>query len=171
MKYHTLNHYESAFENFLKDNQVQYIMVDEHKRAAFGRAKIKSFDFLLYPPNQSIIIAEVKGRAFKGTSFAKMTGFECWVTMDDVNGLVNWQKVFGWNHTPVFVFAYCIRNIEVDFDGREIFDFDSNRYIFFALKLTDYKTHMKLRSPKWKTITLPADKFRKHAVQMQELLI
>jgi hypothetical protein len=171
MEYTPRNHYERAFENWLIDNRIRYLAIDEHKRAAFGRSKIKSFDFLLYPPNQSIIIAEVKGRNFKGTSFAKLAGFECWVTMDDVQGLACWHRIFGPAHIPTFVFAYCIKNIDVDFDGREVFDFDGLKYIFFALKLADYQANMKLRSPKWKTVTLPADKFRKCAVQMQELLI
>ena len=171
MKIFSLNHYERAFENWLIDNRIQYVAVDEHKRAAFGHSKIKSFDFLLYPANQQIIIAEVKGRLFKGTSFAKLTGFECWVTTEDIDGLVRWQEVFGPEHTAVFIFAYKIENIDVDFDGREAFHLDGNRYIFFAVKLNDYRKFMKRRSPKWQTVTLPADKFRKYAVQISEFLV
>ena len=153
------------------DNHIQYIAVDEQKRAAFGRSKIKSFDYLLYPRNQQIIVAEVKGRKFKGTSFAKLAGFECWVTADDVDGLARWQQVFGPDHTAVFVFAYRIENIDVDFDGRDVYDFVQDRYIFFAVRLDDYRRFMKRRSPKWQTVTLPADKFRQSAVQMQNLLL
>jgi len=165
------NHYERAFENWLIDNRIQYIGVDEHKRAAFGRSKIKSFDFLLYPHNQQIIIAEVKGRAFKGTNLAKLTALECWVTADDIDGLTRWQEIFGSGHTAVFVFAYKIENIDVDFDGRAVYDFAAGRYVFFCVKLDDYRKFMKRRSPKWQTVTLPADKFRQCAVQMQELLV
>ncbi len=164
------NHYERAFENWLIDNRIQYIGVDEHKKTAFGHSKIKSFDFLLYPPNQKTIIAEVKGRVFKGTSLAKLAGLECWVTTDDIDGLTGWQKVFGSGHTAVFIFAYKVENIDVDFDGREAYDFARNRYIFFAVKLDDYRLFMKRRSPKWQTVTLPADKFRQCAVQIQKLL-
>lgn len=171
MKNFHLNHYERAFGNWLIDNHIQYIAVDEQKRAAFGRSKIKSFDYLLYPRNQQIIVAEVKGRKFKGTSFAKLAGFECWVTADDVDGLARWQQVFGPDHTAVFVFAYRIENIDVDFDGREVYDFVQDRYVFFAVKLDDYRRFMKRRSPKWQTVTLPADKFRQCAVQMQNLLL
>jgi len=170
MKDFSPNHYERAFENWLTDNHIHYIKVDEHKKAAFGRSKVKSFDFLLYPPNEQIIIAEVKGRLFKGTSFAKLTGFECWVTAEDIDGLTKWQEVFGQGHTAVFVFAYKTENIDVDFDGRDVYDFDANRYVFFAIKLDDYREFMKHRSPKWQTVTLPADKFRQCAVQMQNLL-
>jgi len=170
MKNFSPNHYERAFENWLIDNRIQYIAVDDQKRAAFGRSKIKSFDFLLYPRNQQIIIAEVKGRKFKGTSFAKLTGFECWVTTEDIAGLAKWQEVFGTAHLAVFVFTYRIENIDVDFDGRDTYEFDANRYVFFAVKLDDYRRFMKRRSPKWQTVTLPADKFRKCAIQMQSLL-
>jgi len=170
MKSFRLNHYERAFGNWLIDNHVQYIAVDEKKRAALGRSKIKSFDYLLYPRNQQIIVAEVKGRSFKGTSFAKLAGFECWVTTDDIDGLAMWQEVFGRGHLAVFIFAYKIEKIDVDFDGRDVYDFGGGRYVFFAVKLDDYRKFMTVRSPKWQTITLPADKFRQCAVQMQELL-
>jgi len=171
MKDFSPNHYERAFESWLIDNHIQYIAVDEHKRAVFGRLKIKSFDFLLYPGNQQIIIAEVKGRAFKGTSFARLAGFECWVTTEDVDGLTRWREVFGPGHAAVFVFVYRIENIDVDFDGRDVFHFDANRYVFLYVKLGEYRRFMKRRSPKWQTVTLPADKFRQCAVQMQELLV
>jgi len=164
------NHYEQAFENWLIDNHIQYIAVDEHRRAAFARCKIKSFDFFVYPHKGQKIIAEVKGRKFKGTNLAKLTGFECWVTADDIDGLSKWQKVFGSGYQAVFVFAYKVENIDVDFNGREVFDFSANRYIFFGVKLNEYRRFMKRRSPKWQTVTLPADKFRDYAIQISELL-
>ena len=79
MKDFAPNHYERAFESWLRDNHIKYVAVDEQKRATFARSRIKSFDFLLYPPNGQIIIAEVKGRSFKGTSLVNLTGLECWV--------------------------------------------------------------------------------------------
>jgi hypothetical protein len=170
MKRKSPNHYERAFGNWLIDNSVQYIAVDEHKRATLGQLKIKSFDYLLYPQSQEIIVAEVKGRKFKGTSFARLAGFECWVTADDVAGLVKWQEILGAGHHAAFVFAYKVEKIDVDFDGREVYDFNNDRYIFFAVRLNDYRKFMKLRSPKWRTVTLPADKFRQCAIQMQNLL-
>ena len=84
MRDSSANHYERAFENWLIDNRIKYTAVDQSKRAVFGRAKIKSFDFLLYRQDKPVIIAEVKGRSFKGTSFEKLRGFECWVQADDV---------------------------------------------------------------------------------------
>jgi hypothetical protein len=171
MKDFAPNNYERAFESWLRDNRIQYVSVDEQKRATFAHSRIKSFDFLLYPPNGRIIIAEVKGRTFKGTSLAKLTGLECWVTTEDIDGLTGWQKVFGPDHQAIFVFAYKIENVDVDFDGRDFYDFARNRYLFFCVRLDDYRKFMKRRSPKWQTVTLPADKFRKCAIQMQALVL
>lgn len=171
MKDSSENHYERAFENWLIDNRIEYEHVDKHKRVAFGHSDLKSFDFLLYPSNQSTIIAEVKGRRFKGTSLTKLAGFECWVTIEDIEGLTRWQRVFGEDHQAIFVFAYKMQNIDVDFDGRDYFDFDSNKYLFFCIKLEDYHRYMKRRSPKWQTVTLPAEKFRQSAVQLGEFLL
>jgi len=157
MKDFSANHYERAFESWLIDNHIRYVAVDEQKKTTSGRSKIKNFDFLLYPPNQEPVIAEVKGRSFKGTTLAKLAGLECWVTADDIDGLAHWQQVFGPGHTAVLVFAYRIKNIDVDFDGRDFYDYAGRRYIFFAVKLDDYRKLMVRRSPKWKTVTLPAD--------------
>jgi hypothetical protein len=171
MKDLSSNHYEQAFENWLIDNQIRYTPIDEHKQPTFTEDKIKSFDFLVYPPDKPTIIAEVKGRKFTGTSLEKMTGFECWVTIEDVDGLVKWQEILGPAYQAVFIFVYLIKNIDVDFDGVDVFDFNTDRYVFFTVKLDDYRSFMKRRSPKWQTVTLPADKFRRCAVQLNEFLL
>lgn len=171
MKEFPPNHYERAFENWLIDNRIKYESVDEHKRTAFGNSDLKSFDFLLYPPDKPVVIAEVKGRTFKGTSLAKMAGFECWVTIGDIEGLTRWKQVFGDGHESIFIFAYKMENVDVDFDGRDYFDFDSNKYLFYCVRLQDYRKFMKRRSPKWQTVTLPAENFRECAVHISEFLL
>ncbi len=166
----TANQYEKAFESWLIEHRIQYVAADEHKRAAFGHTNIKSFDFLLYLPAGRIVIAEVKGRKFTGTSMEGLASLECWVTAEDVDGLSAWQQVFGEGHRAFFIFAYKVENIDVDFDGRDVFEFDNNRYVFFAVGLDDYVKFMKRRSPKWRTVTLPADKFRQCAVEIGRLI-
>ena len=169
MKNFHLNHYEQAFGNWLMDNNIRYIEVDEQKRAAFGRNKIKSFDYFVYPPNQKILVAEVKGRTFHGKSFAGISGFESWVAADDVDSLAAWQQVFGKTHIAVFIFVYKVEKVDVDFDGCDVYEFNNTKYAFFCIKLTDYQKYIKLRSRRWQTVNLPADKFRKCAVQLQNL--
>jgi hypothetical protein len=171
MKDFSPNHYELAFENWLIDNQIKYIPIDEHKQPNFTDGKVKSFDFLLYPLQKPKIMAEVKGRKFTGTTLEKMTGFETWVTVEDVDGLVKWQRILGPAYRAVFIFVYLIKKIDVDFNGMEVFDFKADRYVFFTVKLDDYRRFMKRRSPKWQTVTLPADKFRRCAIQITDFLL
>ncbi len=162
------NHYEQAFEHWLNDHHVQYVRADEHKRIGSVRRSVKNFDFLLHAGPERRIIAEVKGRIFKGTSVAAMTGLECWVTLDDVRSLQMWQRVLG--HEAVFVFAYRILNIDVDLDGHESLLVGQDRYLFWAVCVDGYACHMKRRSPKWRTVTLPAEKFREVAIDLAALL-
>jgi hypothetical protein len=171
MKDYSPNHYERAFENWLNDNRIQCVAADEHRRAIVSRSKVKSPDFLLYPSDGRTIIAEVKGRKFCGTSLEKLTGFECWVTREDVDALGRWLGVLGAGHEAVFVFAYRIENIDVDFDGRDVFEFAAGRYVFFCIRLDDYRLYMKRRSPKWRTVTLPAEKFRRCAVDIGRFML
>jgi len=166
-----LTNYEQVFENWLIENRVQYVVVDQQKRRIFARSRIKSFDFLLYPAGSSPVIAEVKGRKFKGKSLAALAGLECWVTMEDVRGLIRWEQVFADGFEAVFIFAYEFENVDVEADGREVYDFDQDRYMFYAVKLDDYREFMKVRSPKWQTVTLPAAKFREFAIPARELLL
>jgi hypothetical protein len=166
------NHYEEAFENWLIDNHVQYVTVDQNKRAAFARSRIKSFDFLIYPgtARSEIIIAEVKGRKFSGTTLEKLSGLQSWVTIDDVRGLIRWEQVFGKGYTAAFIFAYRFENIDVECDGRRVYDFNHQKYLFLSIKLDDYRSYMTVRSPKWQTVSLPADSFRNCAVDLTKLL-
>ena len=74
------NRYEHAFENYLAENRVSFVPVNQQHRADFRRDKIKSFDFLVHPCRQGegphVVIAEVKGKLFKGASLAGLKGLE-----------------------------------------------------------------------------------------------
>lgn len=170
MREDSVNHYERAFEHWLIDRQVDYVRADEHERIGPARCSVKNFDFLLYARSGKRIVAEVKGRTFHGTSLVGLTGLECWVTRDDVAGLLIWQEVLGENHEAVFVFAYRLANVDVDLDGREAFSSGPDRYVFFCIRADDYARAMKQRSPKWRTVTLPAEAFRQHAKELASLL-
>ena len=126
---------------------------------------------MLYPDGRRIFVAEVKGRKLKGSSFAKLTNLSNWATMDDVKGLRQWQRIFGNKYVPVFVFVYTLEMIDVESDGRKIYDFGDNRYVFFAIGLDDYRSNMTLRSPKWRTVNLPAKAFRSCAISLEGLLL
>jgi len=170
MREASVNHYERAFEHWLIDCQADYVRADEHKRIGTARRSVKNFDFLLYTRSGKRIIAEVKGRTFRGTSLVGLRGLECWVTRDDVDGLLTWQEVLGENHEAVFVFAYRLAHVDVDLDGRDAFCCGADRYVFLCIRVDDYAQAMKRRSLKWQTVTLPGEAFRIHARELGSLL-
>jgi hypothetical protein len=169
MKDATPNHYEKAFAGWLVENQVEFVSTAEQHKPVFEKSELKSFDFLLCPPSGKKIIAEVKGRHFKGTTLTNLSRLECWVTTDDVDGLAAWQRTLGPDYEANFIFTYRVQNVDVDFDGREIFDYNGDQYLFLAVRLADYIKYMKQRSPKWRTVTLSADKFRLCARPVKQL--
>lgn len=164
------NLYERAFENWLIDRRIAYVRADEHKRLGPAPESVKNFDFLLYPQPDRKVIVEVKGRTFHGATLAGLKGLECWVTLDDIESLRMWRQALGPDHEAVFVFAYRVARADVDFDGRGVFAYGSDRYLFFSIPLDDYCRHMRRRSPRWQTVTLPAEQFRRHATDLSVLL-
>ncbi len=182
------NDYEQAFADWLIDNGVKFVAIDQQKRAVLRRNKIKSFDFLLYPAGcrsnadsnpwsqseePAVIVTEVKGRLFKGKTLQNMSGLQCWVTMEDIRGMLRWQEQFDSPHEKakaVFVFAYRFELPWVDADRAEVHDYADRRYTFYAVDAIDYMTNMKIRSPRWQTVMLSATKFRQLAVPVRQLL-
>jgi len=163
------SHYEKAFEYWLKDNGFKYIPIDQHKRFAFSKSKIKSFDFIFYTPDSTAYIAEIKGRKFPGKTFVAFGTLPNWTTSDDVSGLENWVKIFDNKYRGLFIFVYDLENIDVDTDGREVFEFNNKRYVFIAVKLQDYKNGATVRSEKWQTLHLNAQYYKNCALNLNEL--
>jgi hypothetical protein len=165
------NRYEQAFESWLIDQHVKFMRADDHRRPGCLGATVKSFDFLLHARNGKHVLVEVKGRTYRGTNLADLKGLDCWVTLDDVDGLHLWQEALGEDYVAVFVFAYRVAQVDVDYDGRDVFPFGSDRYLFFAVKATDYGRCMRCRSRKWRTVTLRAEDFRRCVVDVASLVI
>jgi hypothetical protein len=164
------NRYECAFESWLRDHQIPYVRSDEHRRLGPLHKSVKNFDFLLFPRPDRKVIAEVKGRTFAGTTLVGLTGLDCWVTVDDIESLQVWREALGHDHEAIFVFAYRVTKADVDFDGCEVLASGLDRYVFFCLRLEDYLEHVVRRSPKWRTVTLPADSFRRCALRPEGFL-
>src|SRR4051795_4810999 len=99
-------HYEAAFEAFLRGKGIPYVAVDEAKRALFANAKLKSFDFVVYPQKKPRLLIDVKGRSLRNRT--KRSGFETWATEADVKDLLQWEQVFGDGFTAVFGFVYWV---------------------------------------------------------------
>lgn len=150
--------YEAAFEHYLQAQQVPYVAVDEAKRAAFRDAKLKSFDFIVYSKGATNWLVDIKGRRWATRANNTRPAWENWVTQADVDGLAQWQEVFGAGFAALLVFAY-----RLDANGEPpvevVHTFREARYVFAGVALDEYRTSARLRSPKWGTVSMPVREF------------
>ncbi len=153
-------HYEAAFADYVRSRGWPYIPVDEQKKAIFSGVRIKSFDFLVYPPNEKAWLVDVKGRKFPYDSKGGKRYWENWVTRDDLEGLRRWEEVFGDGFEPVLVFVYWLLGLPKREPTSEVHVFRNEYYAIMPISALDYAAHARTRSPKWDTVTVPNRKFR-----------
>ncbi|TWT44650.1 hypothetical protein RAS1_10650 [Phycisphaerae bacterium RAS1] len=168
MKSH--NHYESAFEDFLRMRQVAYVAVDEAKKSIFRDARLKSFDFIVYSEGPFNWLVDIKGRRWATRRGAGKPAWENWVTLADLEGLEQWQGVFGSGFRGLLVFAYWIDKSLPAAPREIVHAFREQNYVFVGVPLDEYRTEARVRSPKWETYNLPAQSFARHARPMAEWL-
>jgi hypothetical protein len=159
-------HYEAAFEAFLRDRKIPCVVVDEAKRSLFANAKLKSFDFVVYSKNGPNLLVDVKGRKVRSGSILK--GFESWSTERDVADLMQWEQVFGEGYKGLLTFVYWIDPPLTPEPG--MFEYRNRWYYMVGIDLTEYRNHMRRRSPKWETVALPAEDFRSLARPIESWL-
>ena len=176
-------HYEQAFESLLQQRQVPYVAVDQAKKALFGPVRLKSFDFIIYPPRGPRILTDVKGRKLSRKSFQRGRLGQTWTTLDDVESLRRWQRVFGAGYLAAFVFAYWLCDDDPD-DHPDpnstapppadppgsIATFEQRDYTFVVAELNAYQRQMRPRSSSWQTVYVPARPFARCARPFDQLL-
>jgi len=155
------NHYEAAFEDYVRSRGWPYLPVDEHKKALFAGARVKSFDFLVYRPGTPAWLVDVKGRKFPYDGKHGKRYWENWVTREDVEGLRQWEGVFGPGFEPIFLFAYWLVGPGDREPSPEIHLFRERYYAFVFVSASEYSQQARQRSPKWDTIDVPTRAFRK----------
>lgn len=164
------NHYEAAFEEFLRRHGVPYVAVDEAKRTLMSNgASIKSLDFIVSAPGQRTWLVDVKGRRFPSGDIQKQY-WKNWSTRDDLRSLAQWETLFGVSFRGLFVFAYDVQGDRAPLPAEELFEFRGSLYGFIAVPLGDYAGHARPISPRWDTWAMPAAEFRKFARPLVELL-
>ncbi len=162
-------HYEAAFEDFLRKRQVPYVAVDEAKRAAFRDAKLKSFDFIVYSPRNTNWLVDIKGRRWALRKGDGRPSWENWATQEDIDGLDQWQAVFGNGFAGLLLFAYWL-DATVDPPAEIVHEFHDQRYVFAGVALEDYREHARQRSPKWGTVHLATADYARLVRPIAELL-
>ena len=162
-------HYEAAFEDYLQKGQIAYVAVDEAKRAAFREARLKSFDFIVYAHDATNWLVDIKGRRWATRRNQSKPTWENWVTQADLDGLEQWEQVFGSGFAALFVFAYLIEE-RTPPPAEIVHLFRDNSYVFVGVPLAEYRLHARLRSPRWGTVNIPAAEFARYARPLGELV-
>jgi hypothetical protein len=155
------NHYEAAFEDYVRSKGWPYVAVDEKKKAIFAGNRIKSFDFIVYPPEHKPRLVDVKGRKFPYEGRSGRRFWENWVTSEDLTGLGCWDGVFGDGFESGLMFAYWLTDPSIDPPANDIHVFRGREYVFLWVSAADYGAQARRRSPKWDTVTVPARDFRR----------
>lgn len=171
---HRDNHYEAAFEDYLRAKGWPYVAVDEAKKVLFASTALKSFDFVVYSSTGPNLLVDVKGRKFPDSPGGKGSRgghvWENWVTRQDVEGLSQWQQVFGSAFVAVLVFAYWLQGTPQRSPFGDVHIFRQRHYAFLGVRLTNYLAAARPRSAKWQTLTVPAAVFSKTAADIASFL-
>jgi hypothetical protein len=165
-----LNHYDAAFEEYLRSARVPYVAVDEQRRSLLHEASLKSMDFIVYSQRRQNLLVDVKGRRFPSGGDGCRHKWENWATADDLSSLLSWQGVFGRGFRAALVFAYHIVEPRWKHELAGLFMFRGRSYSFYGVWADEYEAAMRTRSPSWETVSLPSGAFRELRSPIDEFL-
>jgi hypothetical protein len=166
------NHYDVAFEEYLRGTCTPYVAVDEQRRARLADASLKSMDFIVTSRRFQNLLVDVKGRRFPSGGEGTGVGhkWENWATEDDIRSLLRWQQVFGNGFRSMLLFAYEI--VDPRFTGElgRPFTHHGRLYSFFGVWADQYHLAMRTRSTSWETVSLRSHNYRDLRIPISELL-
>jgi len=162
------NHYEAAFEAYLRRRRLPYVAVDEARRSLMaGGRSIKNLDFIVSSPGPLTWLVDVKGRRFPSGDEQKQY-WKNWSPREDLESLRQWEELFGKGFGGVFVFAYNIVGDRAPLPPERLFEHRGALYGFVVVKLSDYATACHPISPSWDTVAMPTADFRRVAQAADE---
>lgn len=163
------NHYEAAFEAYLRHAQIPYVAVDEARRSllADGRS-LKSLDFIVSSDRGITWLVDVKGRKFPSGRSGKQY-WKNWSTEDDLKSLAQWEVIFGRSFVGLYLFAFEIVGERSPLPQDQVFAYRDSLYAFVATTLAEYRLAARPISARWGTVRVAASTFRRLARPADEL--
>jgi len=162
------NHYEAAFEAYLRKVMVPYVAVDETRRSLSAGGSLKNPDFIVSPDGAArSFVVDVKGRRFP--SGKQKQYWRNWATLDDLRSLARWEATFGKQFTGLLVFAYNIVGDRAPLPPDRLFRFRECLYAFVGVKLVHYVGWAHRISERWDTYAISAARFRDLAEPVDRL--
>ena len=164
------NHYEAAFEEYLRSRGAPYVAVDEARRSVLADgASIKSLDFIVSSPSELTWLVDVKGRRFPSGDEQKQY-WKNWSPREDIESLAQWEKLFGESFRGLFVFAYNVVGDRAPLEPEKLFEHRGGLYGFVAVELAEYAARAHPISPSWDTVAMPTAEFRSLARPVDDFL-
>ncbi len=162
------NHYELAFEAYLREQQVAYVAVNEQRRSLIAQGSLKNLDYIVSPSNSVSLLVDVKGRQFPSGQKHKQY-WRNWSTWDDLVSMARWQEKMGAASLALLVFAYEIVGGRSPLAAEKLFHFRARSYAFLAVRVADYIHFSRQLSAKWQTVSMSAPLFRQAAFPLDTL--
>lgn len=161
------NHYDAAFEAYLREHGVPHVAVDETHRSPGGGETLKSLDFIVSPIETSAsFLVDVKGRQFPAGRRRQF--WRNWTTGDELQSLARWELLFGRQFVGLLVFAYWVLEDIAPLPPDQIFPFRDKHYAFVGVRVEHYLGSSKMISPRWNTRAIKGSLFRKLAQPCHE---
>jgi hypothetical protein len=155
------NHYEVAFEAFLRQRGIAALPIVEARRSYLDEDSVKSPDFLVVGPADARLVVDVKGRHFGGTAEKPRRIWQNWCYRDDVISLESWTEHFGPGFHGILAFVYRLApELELAPGTLDAFSFRDALYLVRGVEVSAYRAAMRTRSPSWATVHLPTAAFR-----------
>lgn len=156
------NRYERAFIAWLRYHQLSYLPVDESQRRAVQGQAVKNPDLLAYDRCGRGYVVEVKGRRFPGGSRDKPRRvWERWCTRQDCSSLLAWGRLL--HVQSLLVFVYHLRQEPAQAwpnNWSDTWTWQGDTFALCGILAESYIQHMRLRSPRWDTVSLSSEVFR-----------
>jgi hypothetical protein len=153
------NHYEAAFDAYLRKRGAAVVPVVEARRSYLDPGEVKSPDFIVLAPRDARLVVDVKGRVFPGGK--GRSTWQNWCKREDVESLARWADRFGSGFRGVLAFVYDVALcLELPPDTPDQFAFRGRLYLFRGVPVSEYRRHMRTRSPSWQTVHLSTADFR-----------
>jgi hypothetical protein len=157
------NHYEAAFEAYLRQRGAAVMPVVEARRSYLDAGEVKSPDFIVVAPRDAKLVVDVKGRKFPGSGKGGKPRniWHNWCEREDVESLTRWAENLGGGFRGVLAFVYDLAlHVELPANTPDVFAFRGRLYLLRGVLVSDYRRHMRTRSPRWRTVHLLSDDFR-----------
>jgi hypothetical protein len=173
------NHYEAAFQAWLRAIRLPFVAVNEARRAEYlsrshrlaqspGAAQsLKSVDFIVSAgaATESWLV-DIKGRQFPT---ARRQFWRNWSTADELASLANWEALLGASFSGLLVFAYQVVGDRAPLAAEELFVHRGRLYGFVGVKLAHYASLARPLSKRWNTVTVSIPQFRALARPAREI--